>query len=923
MPIYRGAGGAGDATADGSSEALLIRELAIEVQADADAASDSATAAASSASGAATSATNASNSATAAATSATNASNSASAASTSATNAANSATAAQTAETAAELAETNAETAETNAETAATNAASSASAASTSATNASNSASAASTSATNASNSASAASTSASNASTSATAAASSASAASTSASNASTSATNAAASATSASGSATTATTQAGIATTKAGEAATSATNAASSATAASGSATTATTQATNASNSASAAATSATNASNSASSASTSATNAANSATAAAASAASINPASIAITGGSINGTTVGATTPSTGSFTSLTDSGNLTFTGTGNRILGDFSNGTLTSRVAFQTSTTNGNTKLMVIPNGTSVTTGLTAYNNSDILNASFFDLATTSNEIRFTSGINGTGTYQPLTMFTGGSERLRIDTSGNVGINTSSPAYPLDIVSNSSSAVGISLRGQATNIGLATFWSNDGVTRYSQIRSASDEFRIQAISSIPVTFYTANTERMRIDSSGNVGINYTAMSSLGAKLYVYGYSGFGASANGSVSLGSRTNWTSTFENNAGGYGLGVNVNSSTGIVNIQSQRFDGTATAYDIALNPLGGNVGIGTSTPAQKLQVVGTVSSIGGSVTANMSSDGSNGVYETNGACFLRSTTSNPVILGTNNTERMRIDSSGNLGIGSTSPTAKLQVTGTIHLTGAGSFPSTGVGLEIVPASAGGTNYIQAYNRTGASWQNLEISSAQTVFGTGGTERMRIDSSGALLVNRTANTATFSQAALSYNANAGNRGLGIQATVQDAGTAIQFLNASATVCGTISQSTSATAYNTSSDYRLKENIAPMTGALDVVSALKPVTYNWKVDGSTSQGFIAHELQEVVSECVTGEKDAVDDEGKPVYQGVDTSFLVATLTAAIQELKATVDAQAARIAALESN
>jgi hypothetical protein len=169
----------------------------------------------------------------------------------------------------------------------------------------------------------------------------------------------------------------------------------------------------------------------------------------------------------------------------------------------------------------------------------------------------------------------------------------------------------------------------------------------------------------------------------------------------------------------------------------------------------------------------------------------------------------------------------------------------------------------------------------------------------------------------------LLVNRTANTATFSQAALSYNANAGNRGLGIQATVQDAGTAIQFLNASATVCGTISQSTSATAYNTSSDYRLKENIAPMTGALDVVSALKPVTYNWKVDGSTSQGFIAHELQEVVSECVTGEKDAVDDEGKPVYQGVDTSFLVATLTAAIQELKATVDAQAARIAALESN
>jgi hypothetical protein len=91
---------------------------------------------------------------------------------------------------------------------------------------------------------------------------------------------------------------------------------------------------------------------------------------------------------------------------------------------------------------------------------------------------------------------------------------------------------------------------------------------------------------------------------------------------------------------------------------------------------------------------------------------------------------------------------------------------------------------------------------------------------------------------------------------------------------------------------------------------------------MTGALATVSALKPVTYKWKLDGSASQGFIAHELQAVVPECVTGEKDAVDADGKPQYQGIDTSFLVATLTAAIQELNAKVDAQAVRIAELES-
>jgi hypothetical protein len=108
-------------------------------------------------------------------------------------------------------------------------------------------------------------------------------------------------------------------------------------------------------------------------------------------------------------------------------------------------------------------------------------------------------------------------------------------------------------------------------------------------------------------------------------------------------------------------------------------------------------------------------------------------------------------------------------------------------------------------------------------------------------------------------------------------------------------------------------GSITYSNTATAYNTSSDYRLKENIAPMTGALIIVSALKPVTYTWKADGSSSQGFIAHELQEVCPEAVSGEKDAVEtyvdkdgvEQTRPVYQGIDTSFLVATLTAAIQE------------------
>jgi len=112
-------------------------------------------------------------------------------------------------------------------------------------------------------------------------------------------------------------------------------------------------------------------------------------------------------------------------------------------------------------------------------------------------------------------------------------------------------------------------------------------------------------------------------------------------------------------------------------------------------------------------------------------------------------------------------------------------------------------------------------------------------------------------------------------------------------------------------------GSIISTSSATAYNTTSDYRLKENIAPMTGALAKVAQLKPVTYKWKVDGSNGQGFIAHELAEVVPDCVTGEKDATDINSKPIHQGIDVSFLVATLTAAIQEQQAMITSLKARL------
>jgi hypothetical protein len=457
--------------------------------------------------------------------------------------------------------------------------------------------------------------------------------------------------------------------------------------------------------------------------------------------------------ITGGSVAGVTAVST------------SGNLTFTGTGNRILGDFSNATVANRVIFQTSTTNGNTVVAIIPNGTSAVSAFSVFNNSNPTNAGILNLVATGTETQINSAITGTGTYLPLIMLTNGSERLRIDTSGNVGIGTTTARVPLSVNNADFTA------GQANKIRL--FDNGAALTYGFGVSSAQLNYNSADGAHVFYTGGTSPVERMRIDSSGNVGINSSSITQLFA------------------------NYTQ---------------------------------------LQIKGGN-----TTAGGTLQFINSA----GTITTNI-------VCDTNATYF---------------------------------------------------------------AAVGGTAMAFAVGGSGT-----------------GTERMRIDSGGNWLLGTTSGAG---KATISW-ASASQAGLVTRSTSETyAGSPIVFQNSSGGTSGFISQATSSVSYNTSSDYRLKENIAPMTGALAKVSALKPVTYNWKVDGSASQGFIAHELQEIVPECVTGEKDAVetvddvDADGKvigtkevPKYQGVDTSFLVATLTASIQELKAIVDAQAARIAALEN-
>jgi len=274
------------------------------------------------------------------------------------------------------------------------------------------------------------------------------------------------------------------------------------------------------------------------------------------------------------------------------------------------------------------------------------------------------------------------------------------------------------------------------------------------------------------------------------------------------------------------------------------------------------------------------------------------------------------------------------TESMRLDSSGNLGLGTTTPNQRLQVN---------TSAASGGQIQVTNASTGTTStdgVLIGYDGSNDVIVNNQEATA-TKFFTSGSERMRVTSSGLVGIGTSSPSALLQVAGSSIfqdsmqifnNPTSSAQGIlfrnsfNVGASRFSMGPAttngiIEFIGGNGTQ-GAITGNGAGISYTSASDYRLKENVTPMTNALGVVAQLKPCTYTWKYNGSAGQGFIAHELQEVVPEAVTGEKDAVDEDGNIKPQGIDTSFLVATLTAAIQELKAIVDAQAAEIQALKA-
>jgi Chaperone of endosialidase len=442
----------------------------------------------------------------------------------------------------------------------------------------------------------------------------------------------------------------------------------------------------------------------------------------------------------------------------------SGNLTFTGTGNRITGDFSNATVANRVMFQSSTTNGNTVVSALPNGTAVTSGIRAYNNSDLSNNANIIMSVDGTLASIQSQAVGTGSYLPMTFYTGGSERMRIDTSGNVGIGTSSPVagYRLNVVNDSGNAQQLIRAGTNFNSTIS-FGDQDSSTSGQLLYAHNGDY---------MRFDTNGTERMRIDSSGNVGI---------------------------------------------------------------------------------------GTSSPSYGLDISGTTANKSSMRLANGTAGSSFLLQtDTSGLAYVQQQANAALVFATNNSERARIDSSGNLLVGTTTANAR------------------------VYGVSGGNSPVGRFDATLTSGYTSEA--FQVICGQPSGTGFKIAT---FYINNAAAYAAYI------------RGDG---TIFAVSTTIQAI----------------------SDERLKENIVDSTDGLNIITALKPRRFDWKEgqgNGKKNQlGFIAQEIEQVFPEA-TDTWGESDDPENP-YKSVGSGTLIPVLVKAIQELKAENDALNARIAALEA-
>jgi hypothetical protein len=562
----------------------------------------------------------------------------------------------------------------------------------------------------------------------------------------------------------------------------------------------------------------------------------------------------------------------------------------------------------------------------------------------------------------TGIDVTGTVvaDGLTVDT---STLVVDSTNNrVGIGTSSPTEKLTV--NGALAITGALVDDRTSTAAMDF--SGGVTRFVSYGASGTggEFAFRTASG-----GASSIERLRVDSLGNL------IMTAGGTIRAGGVNDLildaGESGTPDIYLQSGGATKVKIEGSNGNVGIGVtspqailhvsgvaptytNVatvfyggTTNNGVMNGVSLWSSGDALNGGISSNLLFAN----SNTPSQTNtnRSSGTIY-FGNTTTASRTSDMIFGGYYKGTTSFI---------------ERVRIDGLGAVGIGTTS----LGTESTLHIgkpSGAGgaeggqlvlqSSTNGSLAAHLDAYSTGGADYLRLLKGTdtastgvhsvfdltntrlgigtstpdaplhveatnasvvlsdsgrGQWWriQNEESTDSLRIVSNDVNERLRIDSEGNVLVGTTTKGTTHAY----FSSASNDRMVLFLGTSTTSGTGVAvFQNPNGTV-GSIRTSGSSTSFNTSSDYRLKENVDYEFNALDRVVQLKPARFNFIADADTTvDGFLAHEVQDIVPEAITGEKDAVDDEGNPEYQGIDQSKLVPLLTKAIQEQQAQIEA-----------